>query len=159
MSSNWNNFWSKPLNSLTEIFVTKYSVLIAKTWRGSNSVWKIGITSLIWITLSKVATKNRQNRQLAEFRQTSKPKLVGNQILIGKMVLQALFHWLSQNWGPLGRIANLPPLTSCHPAWFWANLFRFFVCWLVDGSYLSLPNEFWREIIIILLSTTKFVLL
>ena len=41
-----------------------------KTCRGSNSVWKIGITSFIRVTLLKVATKNsqnRQNRQVAEF--------------------------------------------------------------------------------------------
>ena len=92
MSSNLINFWSKPLNSLTEIFVTKYSVLIAKTCRGSNSVWKIGITSLIWMTLLKVATKNRQNsqnRQMAEFCKFSNIKLVKGQILCEKLVSQA----------------------------------------------------------------------
>ena len=91
MSSNLINFWSKPLNSLTEIFVTKYSVLIAKTCRGSNSVWKIGITSLIRMTLLKLATKNRQNRQLAEFCKSLKIKLVEGQILCEKLVSQAKF--------------------------------------------------------------------
>ena len=86
MSSNLINFWSKPLNSLTEIFVTKYSVLIAKTCRGSNSVWKIGITSLIRMTLLKLASKNRQNRQLAEYSQSAVTKLVEDQILCEKLV-------------------------------------------------------------------------
>ena len=36
--------------------------------------------------LAKIATKNRQNRQLAEFRETYYTKLVEHQILIEKMV-------------------------------------------------------------------------
>ena len=36
--------------------------------------------------LAKIATKNSQNRQLAEFRQTYYTKLVEHQILIEKMV-------------------------------------------------------------------------
>ena len=36
--------------------------------------------------LAKIATKNRQNRQLAEFRQANYTKLVEHQILIEKMV-------------------------------------------------------------------------
>ena len=36
--------------------------------------------------LAKVATKNSQNRQLAEFCQTFETKVVGHQILTGKVV-------------------------------------------------------------------------
>ena len=39
--------------------------------------------------VAKIATKNRQNRPVAEFRQDSKPKVVGDLILYGKLVLQA----------------------------------------------------------------------
>ena len=42
--------------------------------------------------IAKVATKNRQNRQMAEFRQTSYMKLVEHQILCGKLVSQASFE-------------------------------------------------------------------
>ena len=39
--------------------------------------------------VAKVATKNRQNRQMAEFRQTKEMKVVGHRILSGKLVSQA----------------------------------------------------------------------
>ena len=58
----------------------------------------------IWLSsanrklVAKVATKNSQNSQLAELRQTSLPKLVGLRNLIGKMVSQAPFRSSSQNW-------------------------------------------------------------
>ena len=42
--------------------------------------------------LLKVATKNRQNRQLAEFRQSALTKLVEGQILCEKLVSQASFE-------------------------------------------------------------------
>ena len=52
--------------------------------------------------LAKIATKNRQNRQLAEFRETYYTKLVEHQILIEKMVCQKFFyyilHFLSTTW-------------------------------------------------------------
>ena len=51
-----------------------------------NSVLKIGITSSIGITLPKIATKNRQNRQLAEFGQSGLTKVVEGQILCEKLV-------------------------------------------------------------------------
>ena len=52
--------------------------------------------------IAKVATKNRQNRHLAEFRQTSLPKVVEDQILIGKMVSHRSFRSPSQKLGPFG---------------------------------------------------------
>ena len=42
--------------------------------------------------VAKVATKNRQNRQMAKFRQTIKLKLEEHQILCGKLVSQASFE-------------------------------------------------------------------
>ena len=42
--------------------------------------------------IAKVATKNRQNRQMAKFRQASYMNLVENQILCGKLVSQASFE-------------------------------------------------------------------
>ena len=51
-----------------------------------NSVLKIGITSSIRITLPKIATKNRQNRQLAEYTKSQLTKLVEGQILCEKLV-------------------------------------------------------------------------
>ena len=42
--------------------------------------------------IAKVATKNRQNPQMAEFRQTYYIKLVEHQILCGKLVSQASFE-------------------------------------------------------------------
>ena len=39
--------------------------------------------------VAKVATKNRQNRHMAEFRQTKEMKVVGHQILCGKLVSQS----------------------------------------------------------------------
>ena len=51
-----------------------------------NSVLKIGITSSIRITLPKIATKNRQNRQMAEFSQSELTKVVEGQILCEKLV-------------------------------------------------------------------------
>ena len=39
--------------------------------------------------VAKIATRNRQNRHLAEFRQTYFLKVKEHQILSGKMVLQA----------------------------------------------------------------------
>ena len=42
-----------------------------------------------WEKRAKVATKNRQNCQMAEFRQTSSMKLV---IMCGKLVSQASFE-------------------------------------------------------------------
>ena len=42
--------------------------------------------------IAKVATKNRQNRQMAEFRQPLFMKLVEHQILSEKMVLHASFE-------------------------------------------------------------------
>ena len=44
------------------------------------------------ILVAKVATKNRQNRPMAEFRQTLKVKLLEHQILCGKLVSHALFE-------------------------------------------------------------------
>ena len=87
----------------------------------------------IWLSsanrklVAKVATKNSQNSQLAELRQTSLPKLVGLQNLIGKMVSQAPFSSSSQNLGPLGRRVNLPPLTFWPPTWLLRNFFIFFL--------------------------------
>ena len=45
-----------------------------------------------WEKRAKIATKNRQNRQMAEFRQASSMKLVEHQILCGKLVSQASFE-------------------------------------------------------------------
>ena len=42
--------------------------------------------------VAKIATKNRQNRPMAEFCQTSSPKVVRHQILCGKLVSQASFE-------------------------------------------------------------------
>ena len=42
--------------------------------------------------VAKVATENRQNRHMAEFRQTSYMKLIEHQILCGKLVSQASFE-------------------------------------------------------------------
>ena len=41
--------------------------------------------------IAKVATENRQNRHMAEFRHTLLMKVVGHQILCGKLVSQASF--------------------------------------------------------------------
>ena len=52
-----------------------------------DSHWhkKLAICHLV----AKVATKNRQNRHMAEFRQTKEMKVVEHGILCGKLVLQA----------------------------------------------------------------------
>ena len=47
------------------------------------------------ILVAKVATKTRQIRPMAEFRQDSSPKVVGHQILCGKLVSQASFELMS----------------------------------------------------------------
>ena len=44
-----------------------------------------------WREIAKVATRNRQNRHMAEFRESFKMKVVEHQILSGKVVLQAKF--------------------------------------------------------------------
>ena len=49
--------------------------------------------------LAKVATKNSQNRQLAEIFQIFKAKVVGHQILTGKVVSQASFESRSPKLG------------------------------------------------------------
>ena len=46
--------------------------------------------------VAKVATRNRQNRHLAEFRQSSLTKVVEHQILTSKMVLQPKIRSPSQ---------------------------------------------------------------
>ena len=50
------------------------------------------------MTPPKVATKKRQNRQLAEFCQSALTKLVEGQILCEKLVSQALFESPSPKW-------------------------------------------------------------
>ena len=45
--------------------------------------------------VAKVATKNRQNRHMAEFRQTKEMKVVEHQILSEKLVSQAWIDLLS----------------------------------------------------------------
>ena len=45
-----------------------------------------------WEKRAKIATKNRQNRQMAEFRQAFYIKLVEHQIVCGKLVSQASFE-------------------------------------------------------------------
>ena len=50
------------------------------------------VSTADWEKRAKVATKNRQNRQMAEFCQVSKIKLVEHQIMRGKVVSQASFE-------------------------------------------------------------------
>ena len=47
---------------------------------------------VVWTQVYKVATKNRQNRQLAEYGQSAKTKLAEEQILCEKLVSQASFE-------------------------------------------------------------------
>ena len=47
---------------------------------------------VVWTKVYKVATKNRQNRQLAEYGQSAKTKLAEEQILCEKLVSQASFE-------------------------------------------------------------------
>ena len=54
--------------------------------------------------VAKVATENRQNRHMAELRQTYYLKLLGHQILCGKLVSQASFELRSPK---LDRFKNL----------------------------------------------------
>ena len=125
MSSNLINFWSKPLNSLTEIFVKKYSVLIAKTCRGSNSVWKIEITSLIRMTLLKLATKNCQNRQLAEFSKSALTKLVKN-----SRIFKVDFWVINlQHFGTKIRSSSCIIANLCHLVPIYAKIIQNFQIW------------------------------
>ena len=50
-----------------------------------------------WKKIAKVATKNRQNRHMAEFRESFKMRVAEHQILCGKVVSQARFKPPSPN--------------------------------------------------------------
>ena len=73
-------------------FSTKYTIWVCHNTKTinfeMNEPWPFE-------KIAKVATKNRQNRQMAEFRQTYYMKLVEHQILCGKLVSQASFEWRS----------------------------------------------------------------
>ena len=114
---------------------------IAKTCRGSNSVWKIGITSFIWMKLLKVATKNRQKSPKSPFGEIL-------QILKNKTCRGSNFVWkigiTSLIWMTLLKVAtkNRQNRQNGHMAEFWNSQFWKKWCQIV---FNDVPYNFCSE--------------